>query len=302
MITHFDKKYAKFSNVINVNLEKYISIQKDAEMPWASLYNSVKYSLMAGGKRLRPVIGLAVAEMLDCDFEKILPYLCAIEMIHTYSLIHDDLPVMDNDDYRRGIPTNHKVFGEAKAVLAGDALLNSAFETMLSDVSTSDLNEYKGKVDAMQFIAKASGINGMIAGQVLDIDSEGKKISESTLKQMHKLKTGALIKASVLAPAYICSATGEQFMKLEMFSENIGLAFQIKDDILDVVGNFENMGKKMGGDEIKNKSTFISMYGLEQSKVKLREATRNAISSLDIFGEKAAFLIELTEFIEKRNK
>ncbi|MFA6308693.1 MAG: polyprenyl synthetase family protein [Clostridia bacterium] len=288
--------------MINVNLENYISIKKDAEIPWASLYNSVKYSLMASGKRLRPVVGLAVAEMLGCDFEKILPYLSAIEMIHTYSLIHDDLPVMDNDDYRRGIPTNHKVFGEAKAVLAGDALLNSAFETMIGDISTSDLTEYKSKVDAMQFIAKASGINGMIAGQILDIDSEGKKISESMLKQMHKLKTGALIKASVLAPAYICSATDEQFTKLEVFSENIGLAFQIKDDILDVVGNFESMGKNMGGDEIKNKSTFISMYGLEQSKVKLREATRNAIASLDIFGEKAAFLIELTEFIEKRNK
>ncbi len=301
-MTDFETKYSKLSNLVNIKLAELIDKEISKDLPQTSLFNAIKYSLSAQGKRLRPVLGLAVADVFETDYKVVLPYLCAIEMIHTYSLIHDDLPSMDNDDYRRGIPTSHKVFGEAVAILTGDALLNYAFEIMFKDLAESEPQDFKKKIDAIRIIAKSAGMSGMIAGQIIDIGYEGKEIPEDLLKKMHELKTGGIIKASIIAPAIICGASEEEINCLVTYSENIGLAFQIRDDILDVVGSSEVMGKSSGSDKSKNKSTFVSVYGLEQSKEKLNQVTKKAISALGIFKEKANFLVGLAEFIETRNK
>ncbi|NTV90385.1 MAG: polyprenyl synthetase family protein, partial [Clostridiales bacterium] len=264
------------------------------------IYKAMRYSLLAGGKRLRPVLALAVCEMLGGEESDVLPYGCAIEMIHTYSLIHDDLPAMDNDDFRRGSPTSHKVFGDAIAILAGDALLNKAFELMLSyTASRNDGLPYR--ICAMGIIAQASGTYGMIGGQVVDIQSEGREISSDLLEYMHECKTGALIKAPVLAAAVLCGADEEQYRRLEEYSANIGLAFQIKDDIMDIEGSFEEMGKPVGSDTASSKSTFVSIYGMDKSKEMLADSIDKAIKALDIFGAKAEFLKMLAEYIASRN-
>ncbi len=292
----FKMKYNGWVDRINEELDRLIP---ENNSPQGSIYDAMRYSLMAGGKRLRPVLAIAVSEMLGGDIEKVLPFACAIEMIHTYSLIHDDLPCMDNDDYRRGKPTNHKVFGEAQALLAGDALLNRAFEVMAESISRVPENAVEG-VNAMRVIAEASGTKGMIGGQVIDIKSEGKAIPGELLLYMHKCKTGALIKASVLSAAVICRADTETMKILEEFVECIGLAFQIKDDILDVEGNSKVMGKNTGSDAAKSKSTFVSVYGLNQSKKMLLELTDQAAGCISGFGEKAWFLKSLTKYLAIR--
>jgi geranylgeranyl diphosphate synthase type II len=211
-------------------------------------------------------------------------------MIHTYSLIHDDLPAMDNDDYRRGKLTNHKVFGEAMAILAGDALLNLAYENMIRDAMISNNNR---KLEAMGIIAEYAGSLGMIGGQVIDLDSEGKIVESDRLKAMHRLKTGALIKAPVEAAAVICGAADKELKLLSNYAANLGLAFQIKDDILDVEGSMEDMGKKPGSDALCEKATYVTMYGLDESKKLLEAVTNEGVSFLDTFGAKAQFLKEL---------
>ena len=242
---------------------------------------------MGGGKRIRPVLTLAIAKMMSKDVSEVMPFAAAIEMIHTYSLIHDDLPAMDNDDYRRGKLTNHKVFGVAMAILAGDALLNEAFELLLKSATQSAENA-KQFAEASLFVATAAGKQGMIAGQVIDMESEGKQTTETTLKDMHKKKTGALIKASILAPAICLGASSEHIKALNNYSENIGVAFQIKDDILDVESTTEELGKAIGSDAKNKKTTYVSLYGLEGAKTMLNEVTR-AINDIDIFGERAGF-------------
>ena len=290
---NFKEKQQSYANIVNEFLENYLKENDSLEK---SIYSAMRYSLLAGGKRLRPVLALAVGEMLGGKIDEILPYACAIEMIHTYSLIHDDLPAMDNDDYRRGKLTNHKKYGEALAILAGDGLLNLAFELMLESTANNgeDLHQ---KVKAMSYIAKSSGIQGMIAGQVIDTESEGKEIPYETLEYMHKCKTGALIKAPVLASAIICNASDEEYSSLEEYAGNLGLAFQIKDDILDVDGSTEKLGKRVGSDADNKKTTYVSLYGLEKSKLLLEETTFKAISSIKKFGDKAEFLIELAEYL-----
>lgn len=290
----FKTKYKSWVDLVNNALDEFI-VEKDG-YPAKTIYSAMKYSLTAGGKRLRPVLALAVGEMLGGKPEGILPFACAIEMIHTYSLIHDDLPAMDNDDYRRGRLTNHKVFGEAKAILAGDALLNLAFETMLNH-TVSNTQNILSKTKAMAFIAKASGVSGMIGGQVIDIESEGKDISAELLEYMHKCKTGALIKAPVMAAALVCNANAENIKNLELYAERIGLAFQIKDDILDVEGNTEVLGKKTGSDEANHKATFVTVYGLEGSKQMLEKITNEAIECISKFGDRAEFLVELAKYL-----
>jgi Geranylgeranyl pyrophosphate synthase len=284
---NFKEKNNIYVNMIEEKLQKivpegnkYCSVLRDAMM----------YSLMAGGKRLRPVLALAVSEMFEKSPEEVIYFGCAIEMIHTYSLIHDDLPAMDNDDYRRGKPTNHKAFGEATAILAGDALLNMAYETMLSDAAASNSIN---KLRAAGIVAQYAGLLGMVGGQVIDLESEGKTIDSDRLKTMHRLKTGALIKAPVEAAAVICGADKKELESLAGYAANLGLAFQIKDDILDVEGTVENMGKKPGNDSSCNKSTYVTMYGLEESKKLLQTVTDEGISRVDGFGEKAMFLREL---------
>lgn len=292
----FKNKLISWSDVVNKELDKLIN---EKNTPEKTIYSAMKYSLDAGGKRLRPVLALAVCELFDGAADEVLPFACAIEMIHTYSLIHDDLPAMDNDDYRRGRPTNHKVYGEATAILAGDALLNYAFETMLSATIKNSVN-IEAKVKAMHIVASASGASGMIGGQVVDLESEGTQIPAELLEYMHRCKTGALIKAPVMSAAVICGADEKQLAQLEQYSQKIGLAFQIKDDILDVIGNDELLGKKTGSDAINNKSTYVTVYGLDHSRRMLEDITGQAVDSLKDFGEKAWFLKSLAQYLLER--
>lgn len=292
----FKNDFKVWTEMVNTALEGYVA-EKDT--PEGIIYKAMKYSLTAGGKRLRPVLALAVAKMLGGKEEDVLPYACAIEMIHTYSLIHDDLPAMDNDDYRRGRLTNHKVFGEAMAILAGDGLLNLAFETMLNYSSENTSNSL-ARIRAMGIIAESAGTKGMIGGQVVDLEAEGENISADTLEYMHRCKTGALIKAPVLSAAVLCGAEDRELALLEEYAVNLGLAFQIKDDIMDVESSFEKMGKPAGSDAANDKSTFVTLYGLEKSKKMLHDITLKASAALDSFGEKAAFLKKLADYMENR--
>ncbi|MCX8129031.1 MAG: polyprenyl synthetase family protein [Clostridia bacterium] len=297
----FKQKYGEWLKVIDDELNRIMEVACNKEICYEkTIYEAMKYSLLAGGKRLRPVLALAVCELLDGKMENVLPFACAVEMIHTYSLIHDDLPAMDNDEYRRGRLTNHKVFGEAAAILAGDALLNYAFELMTESPS-KDENILYAKIKAMNIIAKSSGSSGMIGGQVVDLESEGKSIGADTLEYMHRCKTGALIKAPVIASAILCNADKSEMDSLEKYAEHIGLAFQIKDDILDVEGDFNAMGKEAGSDMQNQKSTFITIYGLDESKRMLQRITDEAIESISIFGEKAIYLKQLAKYLISRN-
>ena len=245
----FTCEYKKYLESIEEWLKEILppkSLTVD-NFPEKRIYEAMEYSLMAGGKRIRPVLALAVCDMLNGDTKEVIPFAGAIELIHTYSLIHDDLPCMDNDDYRRGKLTNHKVFGEAMAVLAGDGLLNFAFETMLGETAKNDEKTFL-RLKTAYMISMAAGTKGMIGGQVIDMESEKTNISYELLCQMHRMKTGALIKASVLAPAILLNVDKNLYSKLEVYADNIGLAFQIKDDILDYEGNSEIVGKSTGSD------------------------------------------------------
>ena len=241
------------------------------------IYDSASYSLNIGGKRIRPMLMLLTYNMYKKNWREILEFSSAIEMIHTYSLIHDDLPCMDDDDLRRGKPTNHKVYGENIAVLAGDALLNEAMNLMMKCA----IRDGEKVLIASQKIAEASGADGMIGGQIVDIINEGKKISEEELKYMHMKKTGELIKGSIVAGAILGEAPKEDIIKLERFGKNLGLAFQIKDDILDVIGNTEKLGKNVLSDEESNKTNFITMYGLDYCIKEYERITRESIEILE---------------------
>lgn len=278
---------------INKNLDKYI---EEKEAPQGTIYKAMNYSVKAGGKRIRPVIMLAATELVGGNSENVMPFACALEMIHTYSLIHDDLPCMDNDDLRRGKPTNHKVFGEAIAVLSGDALLNKAFEIMLKNSQLTP----NMTIAAMSEMATASGTEGMIGGQVIDIESEDKQIDAVTLMTLHLNKTGALIMAAAKIGALLGGGSREDLLLMEDFSRYLGIAFQIKDDILDVEGDEASLGKKTGVDADNQKSTFVSIYGLEQAKTILEDYTKKAIDTLVSYGDKANFLVELSKFLLSR--
>lgn len=274
-----------------------------------TIYEAMSYSVKAGGKRLRPVLVLAACDFAGGNISEALPYALALEYIHTYSLIHDDLPCVDNDDLRRGVPTNHKVFGEAMATLAGDGLLNSAFEAMLSDMMLDFDREdiLKRKVRAAGVIAKAAGCRGMIAGQVADIEAEGKKCSGEMLDYIHANKTGAIIRAAVMAGAYLGGADSRTLSALSEYAENIGLAFQICDDILDVTGTTEELGKNVGHDEETEKSTYPALYGLEYSEKKFRELNERALDVLHALEAEddtkdIQFFEELVHKLAKRRK
>lgn len=241
---------------IDYHLDKYLKKN-------GLIYKAMGYSIFAGGKRLRPLLLLSAVETVSQDSEKYMPFACALEMIHTYSLIHDDLPAMDNDDFRRGKPTNHKVYGEAMAILAGDGLLNLAFEIMLE--SSITLNNPNSLL-AMKKIANCSGVNGMIGGQELDILSENKKIDNETLLNIHNKKTGALFQCSLVAGALLGNANKDLIEKFDEIGLKIGLAFQIKDDILDICSDEITLGKPILSDEKNNKTTYVTIHGLEKSK------------------------------------
>ncbi|MBR1970484.1 MAG: polyprenyl synthetase family protein [Clostridia bacterium] len=275
-----------YQKKINSFLEEYLSGKK------GELYDAVKYSLLAGGKRIRPVLALAVCDALEGDNKKALVFGTALEMIHTYSLIHDDLPCMDNDDFRRGKPTNHKVFGEATAVLSGDALLNMACELI-----TEAGFDAKITVEALRIIYTSSGAEGMVGGQMLDMKAEKVSLNEDELYLLHKKKTGALIDAAASLGA-ICAEKDKDLLK--GYSASLGIAFQIRDDILDVDGDEISLGKPVNSDEKNNKVTFVTLYGIGGAQNKLMEETQNAIDSLEFLGEKGKFLKELALYLLNR--
>lgn len=257
-----------------------------------TLYESMRYSLSAGGKRIRPILSIASCEAVGGMTEDVIPAAIAIEMIHTYSLIHDDLPAMDNDDLRRGKPTNHKVFGEATAILAGDGLLTLAF-SILSGVSNS--------MKIIHEIALAAGPEGMVGGQQLDIENEGKNIDVKALEELHRRKTGALILAAVRSGGIAGGAAETQLSALTDYGMKIGLAFQIADDILDLEGDVEYIGKSPGKDVKQNKNTYPALLGLAESKIVARNLVDEALEALESFDEKAVPLRMIAEYIVDRN-
>lgn len=263
-----------------------------------NLMRAMEYSLMAGGKRLRPILLMSAADAIDGSGEKFITVADALEMIHTYSLIHDDLPAMDNDDYRRGKLTNHKVFGEATAILAGDALLTLAFEVVLRqrDVPPETL------LTVLKEISTAAGVSGMVGGQAIDLRSEGVQIDLTTLKLMHLGKTGALFKAAIRSGAILAGATREQLESLTRYAENFGLAFQITDDILDVTGDEKLLGKPTGSDAKNHKSTYVSLTSLDEAKRLAQAAVAEALDALKDFGSEAGFLRELVQYLIARKK
>lgn len=283
------------------NIEQYLKITvEEKDKPQKLIYEAMNYSLLSGGKRLRPVLLLAAYELFNNNENAAMPFACAMEMIHTYSLIHDDLPAMDNDDYRRGRLSNHKKFGEATAILAGDGLLNMAFETGLKAAVESEINS-NNVVKALFEIALSSGADGMIGGQVVDMFGHDKISSVEDLKHMYSLKTGAIIKSSITAGAVLGGASKQELHALESYAKNIGLAFQIEDDILDVTGNIEKLGKKTGSDEANDKITYLSFISIEEAQKQVEILTNEAIESLYIFGDKATYLIELAKYLTNRD-
>jgi len=267
-----------------------------------TLYDSMKYSLSAGGKRIRPVLLLAACDFCGGSIEEAIPYACAIEYIHTYSLIHDDLPCMDNDDLRRGIPTNHKVYGDAVATLAGDGLQSAAFETMHKDMLMyfDDPAALKKRIRACYEISKGSGCRGIVAGQIADMEAEDKNCSKELLDYIHITKTAALIIAAVRAGAQLGGADSETLEALTIYAENMGLAFQIRDDILDVTGDESALGKKTGADAENSKATYPAVVGLEESNARLNELTQTAIDALKDYYDNAELFVELAKVLEIR--
>ncbi len=266
-------KFNEYRKIVDESLDKYIEVVYPE-----SIYKSMRYSLLAGGKRLRPVMAIETALLFGAKLEEILPSACAIEMLHCQSLIHDDLPCMDNDDFRRGKPSNHKVFGESTATLAGDALLSYAPKVIIDKTPSSVKPETILKVLNEFFIA--AGVDGIISGQIVDIDSEKKKISDKTLDFIYEYKTAKLFKLAVRAGALIGGASDKQLSVLTDFAEKYGHAFQIYDDILDVTSTLEELGKTPGKDENAEKSTYVSMYGLEKAKQQVLFLTSQACDIL----------------------
>ncbi|MCP4630583.1 MAG: polyprenyl synthetase family protein [bacterium] len=292
------KKYINArSRIINDGLEKMLQQFHQGD----TITQAMRYSLMAGGKRIRPILCLAAAEAVDGKPEDVLTAACALEIIHTYSLIHDDLPALDDDELRRGKPTCHIAFDEATAVLAGDALLTLAFETLAS-VSTANGHQAAKCLQAIQIIAVAVGPRGMIQGQMLDMAAEGHKLDLHALESMHALKTGALIEASVRCGAVLAGASGIQIDSLSTYARNIGLAFQVADDILNIEGNPAVMGKAVGTDQLHAKSTYPSAIGLETSKQFAQRLVRQALQAIETFDNKAEPLRAIATYVIERKR
>ncbi len=295
---NFKEKLKYYQLIVNKELEKYLRKQ---ECPELILNNSMEYSLMAGGKRLRPILVLSTYQIFKDDIERVMPYAVAIEMVHNFSLIHDDLPGIDNDDFRHGKPTNHKKFNEATAILAGDGLLNNAYMVIADDLKKSkDYENLKKKI--IVFKEFSNSVDRMIAGEYVDTEYEGRKISEDYLEYIHKNKTGALLKLCVRMGAILSTAYEKDVDSLTKYAEKIGLAFQIKDDILSEEGNEEILGKPVGNDREQEKCTYVSKYGIQKSKKILEKLTKEAINELEKYGEKAEFLRELALYIQNRDK
>jgi geranylgeranyl diphosphate synthase type II len=269
-----------------------------AEARPARLHEAIRYSVLAPGKRLRPTLVIAGAEAVGGRAEDVMPTACALECIHAFSLIHDDLPCMDNDDYRRGRPTNHKVFGEALALLAGDALLALAFQLIADNAATAPPERV---LPTLRLVAEASGTWGMVGGQVVDMDSQGHEVTPDTLRYIHAHKTGALLTASVLAGAMLAGATEGQTGPLQRYGAHIGLAFQIADDILDVTGDEARIGKPVGSDQERDKATYPRLFGLEESRRRAHEEVDAAVAALATFDAHAEPLRAIAKYIVERD-
>ncbi len=285
----------KYLSLIEEHLPRLLP---DEETTEKNVIKAMKYSLLAPGKRLRPTLTLAFCEMCGGDVKTALPYACAVEMIHSYSLIHDDLPCMDDDDLRRGRPSNHIVFGEDIALLAGDALQSLAFEVMLCDEALS-LSGLKG-AKAAGILANAAGAVGMVGGQTIDIETEGKNPSIETIKEMYSKKTGALIKAACLMGCSLAGADAEKLKAAEKYAEKIGLAFQIVDDILDVTSTVETLGKPIGSDSDNEKVNYVTEFGIERSREIVSRLTKEAVEILTAFDGDTSFLKELALNLSER--
>ncbi|MDR2751504.1 MAG: polyprenyl synthetase family protein [Clostridiales bacterium] len=279
--------------ILNAELEKLLAM-RDPIILWEAM----RYSVFAGGKRLRPQLLAGACLGLGGSIEEALPFACAVEMIHTYSLIHDDLPAMDDDDLRRGMPTSHKMFGQGMAILAGDGLLNLAYETMLA--ACGSMGDKMGRgVKAASILAKAAGSSGMVAGQSVDILSENKKIDERTLLYMHANKTSALISASLEAGGILAGCGASCARSLKEAGEKLGLAFQIRDDLLDITETTENLGKPANSDLKSNKSTYVSLFGIERAKADYERLSLEAEEALGGLDWKDGFLLGLARKMHK---
>ena len=280
--------------IVDEYMEKFLPSNEYPE----EIFKAMRYSVFAGGKRLRPVMVMEACRAFGGDYRGAMSFACAIEMIHTYSLIHDDLPAMDKDDYRRGRLTSHKVFGENIAILAGDALLHHAFETMAEAcVEHKDIKYTR----AMLAIAKGAGVRGMVAGQVVDVLSEGKEIDKNTLDFIHENKTAAMIIGALKAGAEIGGANEEDIIKLEKAGKLIGVAFQIQDDILDVTSTFDKLGKPIHSDEKNNKITYATMFGIEKASEIVSDKSSEAVEILKSVNGNTEFLIKLTNYLIRRD-
>ncbi|MBS5857832.1 MAG: polyprenyl synthetase family protein [Clostridia bacterium] len=294
----FKQKLLEYQEIINKELEKNIIKQDCLEK---TLNSSVEYSLLAGGKRLRPILILASYELFKNDVEKCMPYAVALEMVHNFSLIHDDLPGIDNDDFRHGKLTNHKQFNEATAILAGDKLLNNSYKIISEDLlKTASEQELKIKMKIFNEFSVA--IDKMIIGEYVDTEYEGKEITAEDLDFIHENKTGAFLILSVRIGAMLANSSDKDLEKLTNYAKKIGLAFQVKDDILSEEGNEKILGKPVGNDKKLKKCTYVSKYGLEKAKEILNQIIEDSIKEIAEYGEKATFLIELSRYIANRNK
>ena len=294
----FKQELNNYQEIINNELEKYL---RKHECPEKTLNKSMEYSLMAGGKRLRPILMIDVYKIFSDDYEKCLPYAVAMEMIHNFSLIHDDLPGIDNDDFRHGKQTNHKKFNEATAILAGDGLLNGAYQVIAQNIlEENNIQTQKQKILALKELVDST--DRMIAGEYVDTEFEGKAISADYLEYMHKNKTGALLRASARIGAIMSNATEEELEKITKYAEIIGLTFQIKDDILSAIGDEKILGKPVGNDEKRGKCTYVTKYGLDSAQKMLEQLTNEAVEIAKTYNEKGEFLKNLAIYIETRNK
>lgn len=291
---NFSQKIKDLTNLINHNLNIYL----EKGYPEV-IYEAMSYSVNSGGKRFRPILSALTYEAITGNFDDIIEFACALEFIHTYSLIHDDLPSMDDDDYRRGNLTCHKVFGEAIAILAGDALLNLAFEVMINKLKKDFDYKY---LEAMELISKSSGVKGMIGGQAKDILSENKKISKDELIFIHQNKTAKLIQSSIMTGAIIAGLNKNIILELEEISYLIGIAFQIQDDILDVTSDMEVIGKPTFSDDKNNKSTYVTLFGIDKSKEDYLNYSNQALIRLEKLGFKDKFIYQYIKSSIQRQK
>ena len=273
-----------------------------AEGEWpATIHAACRYSLMAGGKRIRPVLVLAAGEAVGGAREELLPLACAVEMIHTYSLIHDDLPAMDNDDLRRGKPTSHKVFGEAIAILAGDALLTRAFDLLAEIPPGWDDGRARRRLAAIAVLGEACGTRGLIGGQVMDLESEGKAIGAADLERLHRAKTGALLGACVRGGAILGGADAPALAALERYAAAIGLAFQVVDDVLDATEDSASLGKTAGKDAAAHKATYVSVHGLDRARAMAAELRQQALDAVAPFGPRGELLGAIARLVVDRH-